>query len=455
MIQLKSQSNKTLNLILSNTNKALREVLKDIAPKDLATLKQSKDLGSVLDSLLKNSETNKTQNQELIQLLKNNPTLKQLGNVTTTLKDLQTTLQKLLPQQTKNEVAKQESLESKQMQKETISTPIQTQEVKKSLLQNLEKIQKVLTETFENIKTITDKTVKNKIENSGVFFESKLKNFTTPQKDLKTLIQEFSTLLQNSKLPSAKSIVSETNGLLTSKLFKTELQDPKQLTALTQKIETLLAKSSKHMESNFDKVQHPKDILFSKEFKELHTKISLLNKPEKLLESTKLKELISDDFKHIVKETTKELQNTNIPQKDTLIKHLDKLNLQIDYYQLLSHLSNASCLYLPYSFDALEDGSITIKSAKNGKFFCDIELTLKEYGNLKLRLGMFEKNQLNINIECESQELENILKENLQELRENLYNAGIQPQSIRFIQSDIQQHYQQDKEIELGFEVKA
>jgi hypothetical protein len=304
--------NKQLSIILPNTNKALAEVLKDATPKQLEALTQGKDLNSILDTLLKQSAKEPQQNATLLNLLKNNPTLKDLGNVTTTIKDLSTLL-------------KQDK------------EPLQ-----------LEKVLKNFTGDLQNI---SEKDVKAKIENSGVFLESKIKN-----------------------------------------------------TALAGQ-----------------------------------------------------KEMLANDLKAVLLKTHEELSNSAHPNKQELLKQIDKLTLQIDYYQLSSHLANASSLYIPYSWDALEDGSITLKSAKEDKFFCDIDLQLKEHGQLKLRLGMFEKNQLNMNITTESQKLKTLIQENIQELRKQLVDSGIMPRDIRFIEeSHARSPYDENSQsLAMGFEVKV
>jgi len=419
MVQLNTTNNKTLNIILANTNRALGEVLKQSSAKDLSSFTQTKDLGSVLESLLRNGAQNKTQNQELLQLLKNNPTLKELGDVTSTLKNLQQTLQKEQSPQ-------------------------------------LEKLQKLLSQRLNGIEDIDSSTLKKSLENSGIFLESKLKGFISPKTDLKALTQELLKVLQNSKLPTTQTVVKDLNSLLQSDLFTTKSDDIKTLTQLTQKLDTLLKTTAQQMNSHFDKVQHPKDPLFLQSTKELHTKITQRNHIQNLQDTKRIQELFNDDMKNIVKKSLEELQGSNSIHKNELVKQLDKLSMQIDYYQLLSHLSDASAIYIPYSFDALEDGNITIKNTKNGKFFCDIDLELKEYGNLKLRLGIFEKNQLNMNIECQSTLLQSKLQENLKELRENLFNAGIYPQDIRFVNYEKDDTtYLATDDLALGFEVKA
>ena len=316
MIQLKSTPNKTLNILSQETNKALSKVLEDISPKELAQLtKTPKDLGDLLTSFLKNSASIEQQeNQTLLTLLKNNPTLKELSNVTATLKDLQQLLQ-------------------------TEKLPSST------------KLQALVTKSLENIVHMDAKALKNKLESSGIFLESKLKHSNLSEKELKNIF--------------------------------------------------------------------------------------------------------SNDLKALVNKTLQELQNAPHAHNPELTAKLDKLALQIDYYQLLSHLSNASAVYLPYSFENLQEGSISIKKTKKAHYFCDIDLTLKEYGELQMRLGLFEKNQLRININCESKELREMLQTNLPELKEQLFGVGLYPQDITFLDTNTSQYNEDTTDINLGFEVKA
>ncbi len=304
--------NKQLNIVFPNTNKALAEVLKDATPKQLEALTQGKDLNSILESILKQSTQKPEQNATLLQLLKNNPTLKNLGNITATLKDLTQLLQQ---------------------DKEPLP------------------LEKTLKNFLGDIKNMSEKELKTKIENSGIFLESKIKN--TPQ------MQQ--------------------------------------------------------------------------------------------------KEMFANDLKAVLLKAHEELSSSAHPNKQELLKQMDKLSMQIDYYQLASHLSNASSLYIPYSWDALEDGNITLKSAKEDRFFCDIELQLKEYGELKLRLGMFEKNQLNINITTQSEKLKTLMQENMQQLKKQLLDAGVFPRDIRFINdTHVTTPYEENLEnLQMGFEVKV
>ncbi len=305
---------KRVSIILPNRNRALKEVLSSASQEELVQLSRGKDLASILESLLRGSAQDTKQNGVLLNLLKSSPTLQNLGSLTTTIKELLTTLSQ-----------------------EQISLPVEKQ------LKNF----------LSDISNMTPKDLQKKFADSGIFLENKLKN-----------IEQLA-------------------------------QTPKEL--LTHDLKALLLKA--------------------------HEEISAL-------------------------------PNAN----SDLLKQVDKLLLQIDYHQLLSHLADTSSLYLPYSWDMLEEGNITMKKSKAEKFFTDIELQLKEYGLLKLRLGLFEQKQLNINISTESQKLKELLQQNIPQLKEQLFDIGLMPSSIRFLdeKSDLTEAYDSTYgNLDAGFEVKV
>ncbi len=306
-----TNTQKNLKIVLPNTNKALAIALKSASPAELQTLTQVKDLGTILDSLLKQSNTtNEVQNRALLELLKNNPTLKSLSNAAPDIKAL---LQLL-----------KQNKQAPQLQ---------------TALQNL----------LTNIKDLDPKELHSKLQTSGILLENQLKKSATP------------------------------------------------------------------------------------------------------------KELLSNDFKALLSKAHEELSNAaNTPKSQEMLKHIDKLSLVIDYHQLVSHLSNAASFYLPYSWDALKEGELSIKQLKNNTSLCDIHLELQEYGAIALRLALFEKKQLSINITTESKKLKQLILENVQTLKRQLSNAAIVPKEIRFVEKS-EELYESSvcDDLAMGFEVKA
>ncbi|MDA7816590.1 flagellar hook-length control protein FliK [Sulfurimonas sp.] len=607
-------TDKKLNIILPNTNRALAEVLKDASPKELEVISQGKDLKSILNSLLKESSKNSSSDKTLLELVKNNPTFKELGKTNQNIKELLNTLK----------------ADSK-----------------------LANIEKLLQKFLPNIKELTNENIKPNINNSGVFLESKLKDIQNPQTNLKALLTKFSDEVVRSQLPSSKTIIHGIKELLnTPSLQATSNEDltlhvkenPKETASLAKNLQTLVTKvqlelknadpittldfsnkisklehlldnknltkenfklsslkdstqqvakvlegsftnqsksslgtiqnilqkiitienqtsqtpsklesnikdlqtivdkiktNSKDLNNNSNKellikteklnshinsvdinqpVTHTAieevmkslhntpikdsntildalskifkvlktesleqvidkkippelkavidnikssisktDPIFSKQIRSMVNELSLLQNANKLVPDNNIKEIMSNDFKAVLNRVSDDIAKLSLPNQSEILKQVDKLLLQIDYHQLVSHLSGASSLYIPYAWEEMEDGNIQIKKASDDRFYCDIELQLKEYGELKLRLTIYDKNQLDLHIHSDNSDFKELIQENIPLLRKALIDIKITPREIRFINKPKSQlHYGDDtKSLDMGFEVKA
>ena len=301
MIQTHPNADKKLTIVLPHTNKALAEVLQEIPKEQFQQLSGKRSLDAIIKAIFQDSLSNNADNEALLKLLQNNPTLKNLTDIQTGMK----ALLKLLPNNTQ------------------LTTAL---------------------ESFtQSIQHINATNLQTKLHNSGIFLESKLAHDDTLQKDFKALL--------------------------------------------------------------------------------LHA--------------------------------SQEITNTHLPNKLELLQHIDKLLLQLDYFQLSSHLAHAQTLFIPYAWDALQEGTLSFKQQKNNHTLCDIDLTLTHYGRLKIRLGLFEQNRLYIQIDADSKELQKLMQDNIATLKEQLLHIGITPHSITFIQKrDNTQPYQENtQDIGCGFEV--
>ncbi len=521
-------TNTQLNILLPSTNKALAVVLQEATLKELTTLSKDKDLKSIINSLLKESGQNPASDNTLLTLVKNNPTLKELGNVSSTIKDLLNTLK-------------------------TDKNPLPLTETLKHFL--------------SDVKELKEGVLKQKLENSGVFLESKLKDVQNPQLQLKELLTSLEKIVAKSDIFTVKILTKNIQELLTNPVLKeasnTALtQPPKEESAslkhLAKSVENIVLKvqeqlksadvlTSKNVDTQLAKLEHlvsPKllnsenfklaslqetlgqlntqvaqskmpeaktllepltkiidtlqavsqssptqktaldallaknipqevrtmtesvktllqkaDPVFSKETDSLVKKLEVFVNPQKLEASQNVKEILSHDLKSILLKAGDEISKSEHPNQSELLKNIDKLSLQIDYYQLLSHLSNASAIYLPFSWDQLEEGNINLQKDKDEKFYCDIDLKLKEYGDLKVRLVLYEKNQINIQIHSDNRDFKEIVKENIGSLRSALIQSRITPREIRILDATPKKtaspYASSYEKIDVGFEVKA
>ena len=526
MINISSASN--LDIIVPSKNKALAQVLSNASKTELETLSQGKDLKSILNTILRQSTDSTSTNKELLSLVKNNPTLKNLGSVTTTIQDLLSSLKS----------------DDKQLP-----------------------IEKTLKTFLADIKDLKGLDLKQKLENSGVFLESKLKNITNPQVELKNTLISLAKTLQNNPSAENRTVANEAKVLLNTEVLKSALPtdieqnknlSPKALEKLSLGVESLVSKLKSSLKNTdtihnpdltkaLQKLEHlvepktlvaenfklinitnsleqvslyinksftieskgiinalekiftalknieqttitpkasleqllekniPQDItklseniksvilksdpIFSKDTLLLLNKLESLNTPQTLNTQNNVKEILSQDLKAVLLQASEEITKIGHPNQTDILKHSDKLSLQIDNYQLLSHLSNGTSLFLPFAWDMLEDGNIEMKKDDDDKFYCDIHLQLREYGAVNIKLTLYEKNQLNLHIYSSHEEFKGIMKEAIPSLRSALIDEQITPREIRIFDApnttNSSPYTNQDEHIHIGFEVKG
>ncbi len=288
-------------------------------------------------------------------------------------------------------------------------------------------------------KAISMQDVSHQLQQKQTSIQDTLQPLQVNQISLQETIQQLTPHLVKSTLGESKNLL---DALV--KILNVEKINPKEIKTMIEPLKTAMGKV---------------DVLFSKDTNLILDKLATLNTPQKLSPDQNIKEIISNDLKAVLLKTTDEISKSSHPNQNELLKHIDKLTLAIDYHQLLSHLSNASSIYLPFSWDAMQEGNISIKKLQDNKFYCDIELKLQEYGELKVRLVLYEKNQVNIQIHSDNNEFKNIIKDNISSLRSALIDLQITPREIRIMDSSkkhpTSSYNDSDKDINMGFEVKA
>ena len=305
---------------------------------------------------------------------------------------------------------------------------------------------------------IAEKNLKLLMPSTNKALALALKSASPAQLQTLTQVKDLSTLL-SSILKQNSTTNEEQNNILLSLLKNNPTL--KSLANATPDIKALLQllKQNKQAPQLQRTLQNMLTDVKDINPKELHSKLKMTGilLENQLKKNSNPKELLSNDLKALLSKTHDELSNrSNSAKSQEILKHIDKLNLIIDYSQLVSHLSNAASFYLPYSWDVLKEGEINIKQMKNKTSLCDIHLELQEYGAIDLRLALFEKNQLTMNITTESQTLKTLILDNMHILKKQLSNAAIIPKEIRFVEGKKTMYDAMVYDnLAMGFEVKA
>ena len=194
----------------------------------------------------------------------------------------------------------------------------------------------------------------------------------------------------------------------------------------------------------------------------VQTKIDTL--PQVLFENNLSK---TTNFIHDLKITASIIEEyankSNEPITKELKMVIDKINTQIDYYQLLSYATNSTHTYLSFLQDEIEDSDIKFhKNINDDSFSCQINLTLKQYGDLKILMILDNKNHININIGLEREDFKSMVQENLQKLRIGINSINLLIQSLNVFslnsteQKSIKNSYgSTHSDLSFGLDIKA
>ena len=86
---------------------------------------------------------------------------------------------------------------------------------------------------------------------------------------------------------------------------------------------------------------------------------------------------IQNDMKALLLQVQGELTSKIDSNSQETLKQIDRLITQIEYHQLQSLVSNSNNVYIPFLWDILDEGSISMKKIDEDKFYCEINLSLK------------------------------------------------------------------------------
>lgn len=155
---------------------------------------------------------------------------------------------------------------------------------------------------------------------------------------------------------------------------------------------------------------------------------------------------LSNDMKSILLQMQDELVSKTDQKSQELFKQVDKMLMQIDYHQLLSLSSQSNYVYVPFLWDMLEEGSVGIKKSKDEeKFYCQIHLTLKDFGKVDLMMGLYDKNKIDITIYAQREHFKEKVRDNLQGLKKSLNNVDLIPVNIKLLDLK-EENNQEDKQ---------
>ena len=403
------------NKLSSNPNAKLENLLQNISNllKTIDT-PEAKNSSQIIDNILKNiPKDGSLKSSELVNNLKT--LVNSLQNLSNSLNPNQTQTLNNLANELKNFIQNGVMIESKT---ENLVPKTQTQ-----------------TPQTEDV-NIENTQIKNLINNQVKELLTQIKQDLTQNQNI---IQNKNILPLIDKLISLPDLFSKSEAILNSvqntnisnfsNNFATNLNPL--LTALKESLQAI----------------NPKNIEIQNQINSLIKKVEniIQEYTNNNLDNPKDNQKLDNDFKSILLKMQDEVaQKTDIKSQDSL-KTINNLLTQIDMQQLTSLVSNSNFVYIPFFWEMLEDGTVEIKEKEEDKFFCQIKLTLKDFGKIDLMLSMYDENKLDMTIYAQREHFKVTLRDNLQKLKLALNEANIIPMHIKLLDMKEESETQEQK----------
>lgn len=403
----------------------IENFLKNIKDMDANTLKeQLKNSGVFLESKIAQSstpnskiETILNQIQNLIKDL-NTPQAKQVNELISKL------LQSPMPANTNNDLAGLKTLTTAlQNLNNSLSTP-QTQ----NLSTLINQLQNVVNEG-----SLVESKVENSVNNQNLQTKDSI-NLQTKEllTQLKNEVIQNPTLQNKNILPLLENLLKMDN-LFAKNENLSSLLTQNNLSTFTSNfasnLNPLLSNLKESLE-NLNPNNHNLQNQVMKFVEKIESIIKDLANPS--LQKNDQTNL-TEDVKSVLLKMQDELASKTDPKSQELAKQVDKLLTQIDYQQLLSLSSNSNNVYLPFFWEMLEEGNISMKKTDEEKFYCQINLTLKDFGKVDLMLALYDKNKLDLTVYAQREHFKTALRDNMQALKIALNSVELIPVNIKLL----------------------
>ena len=426
---LESKLATTPNAKLENILTQIQNLVKEI------NTPQAKQVGELLTKLLQtpqnqanSTNTDFTNNLKslttALQNLNTSLTPSQTQNLSTLTNQLKTLLNTgtLVESKIENSVPLDRSVQSStqgNIQPNT-QAPIQNLKDTLSSLQNLQSKDILTAQIKENPNTLLQNIqIKDSInvQTKDLLLQIKADILQNPTLQNRNILPMIDNLLKMpdlfTKAENLQNLTSTNNLSTFSNNFMSNLSPL--LTTLKENLESLNPSNSNlqnHLTKLVDKVEH----LIQ----------DLVNNPKGEVK-------VAEDMKTVLLKMQDELATKTDVKSQDLAKQVDKLLTQIDYHQLASLTSNANNVYLPFLWEMLEDGNISMKKTEEEKFYCQINLTLKDFGKVDLMLALYDKNKLDLTIYAQREHFKIALRDNMQQLKVALNSVDLIPVNIKLL----------------------
>ncbi|MBE3609910.1 hypothetical protein [Campylobacter californiensis] len=161
---------------------------------------------------------------------------------------------------------------------------------------------------------------------------------------------------------------------------------------------------------------------------------------------------LSSDVKSTLLSIQDKTQNQQINQA------VNKMLSQIEMHQMVSSIGGGIQTYMPYVWDGVDGANVAFKRGKKDKYYAQIDLNFKKFGQINIMVGLIDKRYIDISIATQSAEFKSVILENSAELKQAISEVGLIVSNFNLRVLDKKQIKQKFKDfggLEVGYDKKA
>ena len=134
---------------------------------------------------------------------------------------------------------------------------------------------------------------------------------------------------------------------------------------------------------------------------------------------SEISKVLNQDVKSTLLNISEKSQNAQT------VNAANKMISQIEMHQMVSSLQGGIQTYMPYIWDGLEGGNVAFKQGKKDKFYAQIDLNFKKFGQINVMVGLVDKRYIDLSVATQTNEFKELILGNSSELKQAISKLGL------------------------------
>ena len=134
---------------------------------------------------------------------------------------------------------------------------------------------------------------------------------------------------------------------------------------------------------------------------------------------SEISKVLNQDVKSTLLNISEKSQNAQS------VNAANKMISQIEMHQKVSSLQGGIQTYMPYIWDGVEGGNVAFKQGKKDKFYAQIDLNFKKFGQINVMVGLVDKRYIDLSVATQTNEFKELIISSSSELKQAISKLGL------------------------------